>query len=140
MPEESPAKELRPHSTSAVADADQQMERMMGLLLRAGVLAAAATVGVGGVAYLVRHGRETVAYSTFRPRPLSVTHPVRLIGELRHLGPEALVSLGILLLVATPVVRVVLGLVSFARERDLLYVLVSATVLALLVFGTLFGS
>ena len=131
----------RQHSAGrSTATADQQMERMMGRLLQCGVLAAAVTVALGGGLYLAAHGHESAAYSSFHPRPLRVNHPLRLIEELRDASPGLkLLDIGLLLLVATPVLRVVLGLISFARERDWMYVLVSALVLSALLLGTFHG-
>jgi uncharacterized membrane protein len=48
--------------------------------------------------------------------------------------------LGVLLLIATPIARVVFAVVSFAMERDWLYVAISAVVLAILAFGLLHSS
>ena len=44
-----------------------------------------------------------------------------------------IVQLGLLLLIATPVVRVGLALVGFGLERDRTYVTVTAIVLAILI-------
>jgi uncharacterized membrane protein len=44
-----------------------------------------------------------------------------------------------LLLIATPIARVAFALVAFAIERDKLYVGISLTVLAVLVWGMLRG-
>ena len=49
-----------------------------------------------------------------------------------HLNSEGLMQLGLLLLIATPVARVVMAVVGFALERDRLYVVVSLIVLAIL--------
>jgi uncharacterized membrane protein len=49
--------------------------------------------------------------------------------------PATIIQLGVLLLIATPVARVAFALVAFAIERDRLYVAVSATVLAVLLFS-----
>jgi uncharacterized membrane protein len=49
--------------------------------------------------------------------------------------PATIIQLGILLLIATPVARVVFALVAFAIEHDRLYVAVSLTVLAVLLFS-----
>ena len=51
----------------------------------------------------------------------------------------AIVQLGLLLLIATPVARVAFTLVAFAIQRDRMYVLVTTIVLALLLYGLLFG-
>ena len=47
------------------------------------------------------------------------------------------VQLGLLLLIATPIARVVLAAVGFAFERDRMYVVVSLIVLAVLLFSLL---
>jgi uncharacterized membrane protein len=49
----------------------------------------------------------------------------------------AIVQFGVLLLIATPIARVVFAAVGFAVERDHLYVAISLGVLAVLIFGLL---
>jgi len=51
---------------------------------------------------------------------------------LAALRPQAIAQLGLLVLVATPVLRVLTSLVAFAMERDRLYVGITAAVLAIL--------
>jgi uncharacterized membrane protein len=114
---------------------DQRMETLMGRLLQVGVLAAASLVAMGGVFYLLRHGQQPVAYATFLPEPLPLRHPSRLLHQLRRSGAQAMLVLGILVLLATPVCRVIFAVVSFAIERDRLYVVISGIVLAVLLFG-----
>ena len=118
---------------------DERMEFLMGRLLQIGVLAAAAVVAVGGALYVLHHGGEHVAYRSFQPKPLNLRHPVRLLETLRGSGAVGVVGLGILILVATPICRVIFALAAFALERDKFYVLVSAVVLAALIFGLLHG-
>ena len=119
---------------------DQRMELLMGRLLQTGVLAAAAVVAFGGILYVLRHGGEHVAYRIFQPKPLNLRHPLSIMERLRSSGPVGIVAAGILILVATPICRVVFALMSFAVERDRLYVIVSAVVLAALLFGLLHGA
>ncbi|HZT76267.1 MAG TPA: DUF1634 domain-containing protein [Vicinamibacterales bacterium] len=45
------------------------------------------------------------------------------------------VQVGLLLLIATPIARVVFSVVGFSRQRDWLYVAVTLTVLALLLYS-----
>jgi uncharacterized membrane protein len=54
-----------------------------------------------------------------------------------HLNSLGLIQLGLLLLIATPVARVVFAVIGFALERDRLYVVVSAIVLAILAVSLL---
>jgi uncharacterized membrane protein len=51
----------------------------------------------------------------------------------------AVIDLGILLLVATPICRVMFAVIAFVLEKDRLYIAVSAIVLAVLLFGMLRG-
>ena len=53
--------------------------------------------------------------------------------------PAAYLSLGLLVLIATPFVRVAGSIVAFARERDRRYVLVTAVVLAVMCLGVVLG-
>jgi uncharacterized membrane protein len=62
-----------------------------------------------------------------------------LLPGLREADPEAYLSLGLLVLVATPFVRVAGSMVAFALERDRRYVLVTAVVLAVMCLGVVLG-
>lgn len=57
---------------------------------------------------------------------------------LAALRPQAIAQLGLVLLVATPILRVATSLVAFALERDRLYVALTAIVLAILLASALF--
>jgi uncharacterized membrane protein len=51
----------------------------------------------------------------------------------------SIIQLGVLLLIATPISRVLISVIGFARERDWLYVACSLLVLALLTYGLVHG-
>jgi uncharacterized membrane protein len=51
------------------------------------------------------------------------------------LDPVGIIQLGILILIATPVVRVAFSVFAFAEERDWMYVVVTLVVLGLLLFS-----
>ncbi len=70
------------------------------------------------------------------------THAVALsqIGSmLTHGRPSAVMEAGILVLLATPVVRVLALVGVFARDRDPRFVAAAATVAALLILGVFLG-
>ncbi len=122
---------------SANRRVDWRFEQVLGNLLRAGVLLAAAVVLVGAGVYLARHGAEPPQYQFFRGEPSdlrSVGGVLRMAGSLSGRG---IIQLGCLLLVATPIMRVAVSLAAFARARDGTYVLVTAIVLALLLVSLL---
>jgi len=62
----------------------------------------------------------------------SIAHGV-VTGDAR-----SIIMLGLIVLIATPVVRVVMCVVGFLFERDKLYVMVSTVVLAILVYSLFF--
>ncbi len=116
---------------------DRRLETTMGNLLRIGVLLAAGLVTIGALAYLAHHYADHVAFHTFtvEQSPLrTVPGIVRLSTQLNSLG---LIQLGLLLLIATPVARVVFAVIGFALEHDRLYVVVSTIVLVVLIISLL---
>jgi uncharacterized membrane protein len=51
------------------------------------------------------------------------------------LRAEAIIQLGLVLLIATPVARVAMSLVAFILQRDRVYIVVTTIVLGLLIFS-----
>lgn len=119
---------------------DRRMETMMGRLLQAGVLLASAVVLVGGVLYVRGHLGGAVNYRSFAGEPAALRSGRGLLRLLMTGDPAALIQLGVLLLIATPVARVVFAVVGFALERDRLYVAVSVAVLAILAASLLYSA
>ncbi len=130
--------ETQPQKKAMLDDA--RMEQLMGLLLRFGVVLASTVVLAGGAFYLEDHAWQTADYRKFVPHPLSLRHPAGLVSGMAHGDAAAIIEVGILLLIATPVARVVFAVIAFAAEKDKLYVAVSLIVLAVLVFGMFKGS
>ncbi len=119
---------------------DQKIEEMVSVLLRIGVLVSGAVVLAGGLFFLFRHGYETAAFSTFHGEP-SVDRLVHeIVGGAVHLRARSLIQLGVLLLIATPILRVVLCMVGFAMERDHKFVWITAIVLSVLLFSLISGA
>jgi len=116
---------------------DARMEVIMGTLLRVGVVFASTVVAAGGLFYLQDHVEERADYRTFVAHPLSLRRPAELVSGIARGDATAIIELGILLLVATPIARVVFAVVGFAIERDKLYIAISLTVLAVLLYGML---
>lgn len=117
--------------------ATREMEQRLGSLLRAGVSLAALVVLVGGLLYLARHGHERPAYDTFRGEPSDLRTSSGIIRGAFQLRSREIIQFGLLLLIATPIARVAFAAYGFARQRDWLYVGISAMVLCLLLYGIL---
>ena len=117
--------------------AEQRMDEWMGRLLQAGVMLAAALVLAGGIVYLLRHPMP-MNYRQFNGEPASLKTIRGILGEAKSLHGRGLIQLGLLVLIATPVARVVYSVVAFASQRDWKYVVITLIVLGLLCFS-LFG-
>jgi uncharacterized membrane protein len=118
---------------------NEQVEQLLSRVLQAGVALAAAVVLIGGVAYLAAHGFERYHYRIFRGEPADLRTLGGIIGAALALDSRAVIQLGVLLLLATPVARVALSVFAFARQRDLTYVLVTSIVLVLLLASLFAG-
>jgi uncharacterized membrane protein len=119
---------------------EERFEHFLGSLLRVGVLIAAAVVIVGGVIYLTRHGHETPDYHTFHEQPSPLYNPRGIVEWALAFRGRGIIQLGLLLLIATPVARVVFSALGFARERDWTYVAFTLFVLAVLLYSLFFES
>ncbi len=112
--------------------ADPRLQAIVGNVLRFGVLLAAAVVLAGGCLYLVRHGGGIPDYRVFRSQPAYLRSLGGIARGALTLDARAVVQLGLVLLVATPIARVAMSAIGFAFERDRTYVLVTLLVLSLL--------
>jgi len=115
---------------------DQRMEVAIGLMLRWGVTISAVVVLAGGALYLL-HAGAAPDYAHFHAASAEAVSLRGIFGGVARGSSVSIIQLGILLLIATPLVRVILALVGFLVEKDRLYTLVSAIVLLILLFSLL---
>ena len=119
-------------------------EVMIGGLLRGGVLLSICVVSIGLVITFVHHPD----YFSSRPALGELTRPgahfpssiADVLTGVRDGSGQAIVMAGLLLLVATPVARVALSILIFLIEKDRLYVVITAAVLAILLVAFITGS
>ncbi|HUY62938.1 MAG TPA: DUF1634 domain-containing protein [Acidimicrobiales bacterium] len=128
--------------------ATARLEGAVALVLRVGVTVSCAVMGAGAVVTLVapRSRRETaravpaLRRGVLHPAGTSSFHSIGgVLGALAHDPGPALVMLGVLLLVATPVARVAVSVVGYALEGDRRFVSITLIVLAVLVASFAIG-
>jgi uncharacterized membrane protein YfcA/uncharacterized membrane protein len=117
----------------------RQAEVLISSVLRGGVLLSAAVILVGVVLYYL-HPQPAATHTLTYPDRLGEVIPGVVSGSA-----EAIITLGLLILLATPVLRVAVSIGAFALEHDRLYVGITTLVLALLlasilVLGDIFGT
>jgi uncharacterized membrane protein len=115
-----------------------KMELRLAELLRAGAVAAGAVALAGSAWFLAAHGSDRADYHTFRGEPASLRGVGGLVRAPFAGEGRAIMQLGIVILVATPIARVAFSVGAFARDRDRAYAAITATVLAVLIYS-LFG-
>lgn len=118
------------------------LERAVAGVLRVGVLASSVVTIAGVVVTLVSQATREAARTavgqlrrgTLHPTGLHAPHTIAAVfGGLEHGDGPALVMLGALLLIATPVLRVAVSVVGFAIDHDRRFVLITLTVLVVLI-------
>jgi uncharacterized membrane protein len=130
-----------------------EMETTVAYALRWGVLLSFAIVllgsvllfahgdtGYGNVRVSGAHAVDTLTgYRGSDTAGWFPTTPSEVLAGVRHGRPYAVITLGLLVLIATPVFRVAVSVLTFAWERDRLYVAITVYVLAVLLVSFVIG-
>lgn len=120
---------------------DKDIELFIGHFLRFGVVVASIVAVIGGALYLYNYGMEIVPnYRVFKGEPESYTTFSGIWQGVMFGNPTEIIQLGVVCLIATPVLRIVLSLFSFTIERDKLYVCITLIVLSVILFSMFSGS
>lgn len=114
---------------------DRRVEDVVGLLLRAGVILSATVVMLGGIVFLVRHGMARANYRVFAGEPSDLRSMHGIFRRVLAFRGRGIIQLGLLLLIATPITRVAFSIFGFAEEKDRMYVVFTAIVLAVLLYS-----
>jgi uncharacterized membrane protein len=118
---------------------DTDMQAVIGWILRAGVLVSMSVIFIGGVIYLYRHGQTHVDYSKFVGVPDFVNNPGGIVHGVFTLRGRAIIQAGVILLIATPVIRVVFSAIGFIMEKDYLYTGITIIVLFIILASMISG-
>jgi uncharacterized membrane protein len=128
----------------AVRDARvRQVELAISNILRVGVSVSLAVVVLGTIITFVRH-------PDYRSSPQQLERLTRPGAKFPHtlgevaagigaLHGQAIVVLGLILLVATPIVRVAVSILAFVYQGDRVFVVITTIVLCLLLLSFLLG-
>lgn len=112
---------------------------IIGLVLRSGVVASCLIIALGSLLLFLEH--QTGYYSLGTPEQLSGSQNRSLIGVAPLVQgviggrPFAIIELGLVVLLATPVVRVAISIPLFLGEGRMAFAVITATVLAILLFS-----
>ncbi|MGZ3750149.1 MAG: DUF1634 domain-containing protein [Mucilaginibacter sp.] len=119
---------------------DKDMQGIIGWILRIGVMVSMSVVFIGGVLYVYRHGHSIADYHVFKGSPDFIHSAAGIINGVLNFKGQAIIQSGIILLIATPVIRVAFSAVGFIIEKDYLYTTITLIVLLILISSMLSGS
>jgi len=114
---------------------DQDLDIAVAGMLRFGVTLAAAIVLAGGVLYLRHQGSGIPDYAHLVTGDASLRTVKGIWLGFVHLHPQSIIQMGLVVLIATPVMRVLYCVVGFAQQGSRLYVAISSIVLLILIYG-----
>jgi uncharacterized membrane protein len=117
---------------------DKDLQVLIGNLLRIGVVIAMTIVVIGLILYLFGHGRETAHYETFTNDGVFRFH--KFLADLSAGSSSAIIELGVMVLIATPIARVLFTMIGFWLEKDRLYTFIALVVLCIIVISMLMGA
>lgn len=118
------------------------MQILISRTLRLGVTIASILALIGGVFYFIQHGTElldTEKYQSFSYADTQNPATTTFTGILQGVwtgNSESVIQLGVIALLLTPIMRVVLSLFDFVKQRDWLYVGITAFVLAVIIINS----
>ena len=111
---------------------DKDIQVVLGTLLRAGVIISMSIVLIGGVIFLIHNKGVITDYKVFKPELSKFSSIGGIFKGLSSFHGDAIVQFGILMLIFTPIARIIFAIFSFLIEKDYLYVLIGFIILAII--------
>jgi len=118
---------------------DKDIQVIIGWILRGGVATSMILVFIGGIFFVYRHGYSIPDYRTFKGVPVFIHDFGGIINGVITFKGQAIIQLGIILLIATPIIRVAFSAVGFLLEKDYLYTFITLIVLLIILASMISG-
>ena len=114
---------------------DKELDASVARMLMIGVSIAALVVFAGGILLLRQPLIPIPDYTHFHAVDPYLRSLKGITGSAFHLNPRAIVQFGLIILIATPIARVVYCIFGFARQHNKLYTGISTLVLVILLYS-----
>ena len=114
---------------------EHQIEVIIGNLLRICVIMVVIVVGIGAALFLPNNSRMISDYRNFASEPAALRNVMGIIHLALSGDAHGIIQTGLLLLVLTPILRVIFCVFAFLYEKDYLYVIFTLVVLGILMFS-----
>ena len=116
---------------------DDKLEFILGNLLKIGVIVSGLVTLIGAILFLFQHGLETPNYHEFKPHVFNFSDLNTFFSEIIAFQSQAIMELGLLILIATPILRVLLSVIAYSFQKDYMYILFSGFVFLVMILGFL---
>ena len=123
------------HAPVNDAAEEHTIEVIIGNLLRICVILVVIIVGIGALLFLPSNASLITSYRRFAGEPLALRTVKNILGLAFSGDARGIMQAGLLLLVLTPILRVVFSVFAFLYEKDYLYVVFTLIVLGILAFS-----
>ncbi len=111
---------------------DRDIQVILGTLLRAGVIISMSIVLFGGIIFLIHHNGSITDYNVFKPELAKFSSIAAIFKGVLTFQGDAIVQFGVLMLIFTPIARIIFAIFAFLMERDYLYVLIGLIILSII--------
>ncbi|NDW10624.1 DUF1634 domain-containing protein [Dysgonomonas sp. 520] len=124
---------------------ERDVELYIGKLLRYGVMLACGITLLGGIIYLIQHHGIVPDYKTvpsgetFAGVDQSLREFSSIWKGVLAIDGASIIQLGVIVLIATPIMRVAFSAVAFLIEKDYMYVVITLIVLFIILANVIFG-
>ncbi|TXF79360.1 DUF1634 domain-containing protein [Chryseobacterium sp.] len=116
---------------------DLDLNRSIGNLLRLGVMISVVVSLFGFIKLFLEGFKMPKNYESLENRGGNILHDFWI--SLGKFEGMAIIQLGILILIFTPLMRIIFALIGYLKEKDYTYVVVSLIVLGIMVFSFMMG-
>ena len=120
------------------------MELYIGVLLRYGVIVSCIITSFGGIVYFMQHSTPMTDYTPipsgadFEGVAVYLRSLSGILAGVLAFDGAAIIQLGVCVLIATPILRVMFSALAFLIERDYLYVWITLLVLGIIFVNMIF--
>ena len=125
-------------------EASHEIGLILGKVLRIGVYLSCIIAAIGGVIYMFYDKIPLPNYkatgdATFEGTATNLRGFKDIFAGVLNFDGASIIQLGVIVLIATPVIRVALSIFTFLYEKDYLYVVITIIVLSIIMFNMFFG-
>lgn len=116
-----------------------ELDLLISAVLRIGLLSACFVMAAGAAVRIWHHALSIPDLHQFHSEPADLRSIAGIWRLALHGDSLGLMQGAVLVLLATPILRVIFALYGFARQGDRKFVIISAIVLVALIFGLYLG-